>query len=187
MAISEVPAYPWYQVVEGANVTQGDIIFDCPLLVPEANDVLLRAVQGSDEKLTADVPVQKANLIVMTQACDIEHSKVNSIVLCPIWPLEGFSKDVPMLQSAKGREELRRGNSPAFHLLDKDADFNLDFQVVDFRELYSVPTEVLKLTASKAGKRPRLLSPYREQLSQSFARYFMRVGLPIDIPPFTKQ
>jgi hypothetical protein len=186
MAIPEAPAYPWYQVVEGANVTQGDIIFDCPLLVPDANDVLLRAVGGSDEKLTADVPVKKANLIVMTQACDIEHSKVNSVVLCPIWPLEGFSKDVPMLQSSKGREELRRGNSPAFHLLDKDADFDMDFQVVDFRELYSVPTEVLKLTASRAGKRPRLLSPYREQLSQSFARYFMRVGLPIDIPSFVK-
>lgn len=107
MAISEVPVYPWYQVVEGANVTQGDIIFDCPLLVPEANDVLLRAVQGSDEKLTADVPVKKANLIVMTQACDIEHSKVNSIVLCPIWPLEGFSKDVPMLQSPNHRRAER--------------------------------------------------------------------------------
>jgi hypothetical protein len=27
-------------------------------------------------------------------------------------------------------------------------------------------------------------SPYREHLAQSFARYFMRVGLPVNIPPF---
>jgi hypothetical protein len=38
---------------------------------------------------------------------------------------------------------------------------------------------------AKAAKRLRLLPPYREHLSQSFARFFMRVGLPIDIPPFT--
>jgi hypothetical protein len=30
----------------------------------------------------------------------------------------------------------------------------------------------------------RLLPPYRKHLSQSFARFIMRVGLPIDIPSF---
>ena len=30
----------------------------------------------------------------------------------------------------------------------------------------------------------RLLPPYGEHLSQAFARFFMRVGLPVDIPPF---
>jgi len=34
------------------------------------------------------------------------------------------------------------------------------------------------------GETLRLLSPYKEHLSQSFARFFMRVGLPIDIDPF---
>jgi hypothetical protein len=28
------------------------------------------------------------------------------------------------------------------------------------------------------------MPPYREHLSQAFARYFMRVGLPSDIPSF---
>ena len=35
------------------------------------------------------------------------------------------------------------------------------------------------------ARRLRLLPPYREHLSQSFARFFMRVGLPIDTPSFT--
>jgi hypothetical protein len=34
----------------------------------------------------------------------------------------------------------------------------------------------------KVKPHKRLLPPYREHLSQSFARYFMRVGLPVDIP-----
>ena len=32
-----------------------------------------------------------------------------------------------------------------------------------------------------------LLPPYREHLSQAFARFFMRVGLPLDIAPFHKK
>jgi hypothetical protein len=41
--------------------------------------------------------------------------------------------------------------------------------------------------ANAAGHRLRLLPPYREHLSQAFARLFMRVGLPADIPPFGKE
>ena len=36
--------------------------------------------------------------------------------------------------------------------------------------------------ARRLGNRLRLCPPYREHLAQSFARFFMRVGLPIDIP-----
>ena len=186
MANKETPVYPWYQVVSGEKITQGDILFGCPVVVPDASDILLRAIQGAEEKLTSEIGVIKANLVVMTQACDLEHDKVNSVVLCPLWPLDEFAKDVSFLATDKGKEDLRRGNMPPFHLLDKDDDFKFGLQVVDFRELYSIPTDVLKQIASKAGERPRLLSPYREHLSQSFARYFMRVGLPIDIPPFRK-
>jgi hypothetical protein len=34
----------------------------------------------------------------------------------------------------------------------------------------------------KLGNRLRLCPPYREHLAQAFARFFMRVGLPSDIP-----
>lgn len=186
MAVKEAPTYPWYQLVKGGEVTQGDILSDCPLVVPNADDVLLQVVRGAEETLTTEIPVKKANLIVMTQACDIAQNKVESIVLCPIWTLDDFSKDTQALQTDKGKESLRRGHFPPFHLLAEDADAKLTLQVVDFRELYSLPTELVEFIAEKAGDRPRLLSPYREQLSQSFARYFMRVGLPLDIPSFVK-
>jgi hypothetical protein len=32
-----------------------------------------------------------------------------------------------------------------------------------------------------------LLPPYREHLSQAFARFFMRVGLPVEVPPFGRR
>jgi hypothetical protein len=186
MATKAKPDYPWYQVISGNEITQGDILSNCPILTPAPEEILLRVAQGADE-IIEDLPVKRANLIVMTQACDIENKKAASIVFCPIWPLEAFARDAggaKHLATVKGKEELRKGNLPPFHLLNSDPDFQFDFHVVDFRELYSLPTDVTAMIAEKAGDRLRLLSPYREHLSQSFARYFMWVGLPLDIPAF---
>jgi len=54
---------------------------------------------------------------------------------------------------------------------------------VDFRRLYSLPIAYVRHKL-EAALHLRLLPPYREHLSQAFARNFMRVGLPVDIPPF---
>jgi hypothetical protein len=56
---------------------------------------------------------------------------------------------------------------------------------VDYKWYDDVPAWSLKYfieTIIKSKQHKRLLPPYREHLSQSFARYFMRVGLPVDIP-----
>ena len=85
-----------------------------------------------------------------------------------------------------GMEDARKGRLPAFHVLAASAitGFEREVRVIDFRRVYSLPVSFVRSRA-KAAKRLRLLPPYREHLSQSFARFFMRVGLPIDIPPFT--
>ena len=59
-----------------------------------------------------------------------------------------------------------------------------ELRVVDFRRVYSLPLTFVCQVAARTGQRLRLLPPYREHLSQAFARDFMRVGLPQDIPPF---
>jgi len=59
-----------------------------------------------------------------------------------------------------------------------------DFLVVDFRILFGIKLKsIQELTVGKPS-RFGLLPPYREHLAQAFARYFMRVGLPTDIPGF---
>ncbi|WP_459875834.1 hypothetical protein [Desulfothermus naphthae] len=62
--------------------------------------------------------------------------------------------------------------------------FESGYLVVDFRNVYGVPFDFIVELAKKRGKRLRLLPPYREHLSQAFARFFMRARLPVDIPPF---
>jgi len=91
-----------------------------------------------------------------------------------------------IFKSTKGKETLRQGNIVGFHLLNKIevAGYERDYQIVDFRELHTIPFSFLSDYIKGEKERIRLLPPYREHLSQAFARFFMRVGLPIDIPPF---
>ena len=183
MAVRDKPPYPWYQIVEGTDFTQGDIIRDCPIPVPTPDEGFLAAVK-EDGELDTHWGLKTASLIVLTQACDIEYSRVESIVLCPVWTMDLVAERHQQFSSAGGKEQMRKGQVHYFHLLKDDPELGIGHLVVDFRELYTLPTDFLRLVAAGCGERPRLLPPYREHLSQSFARYFMRVGLPIDIPAF---
>ena len=115
--------------------------------------------------------------------------------MCPVWTLGQVGEQNQFYGSSTGKESLRRGNVPGYHLLDK-CDMSLDtgdmdelagdYLVVDFHNVYGVPLSFLAEFVKTCTKRFRLLPPYREHLSQAFARFFMRVGLPVDIPPFKK-
>ncbi len=173
--------YPWYETVSGPGLDQGDLIDDCPVLHPVHPDDRDDAT-GPTATLEAEMLV--ARMIILTQACDLEHAKVESVVLCPAWTLEELGERVPSLNHKKQREKLRKGEYPAYHLLASYPKLAQPVLVVDFHRLFTTPKRFLEKVAAQQGDRARLLPPYREHLSQSFARYFVRVGLPVDIPPF---
>ncbi|MBC8521827.1 MAG: hypothetical protein H8D26_07565 [Methanomicrobia archaeon] len=154
---------------------QGDFIKECPVIIPPS--------EISDE---VEVRIINYDVVIMSQSCDLVQRKLDLVLVCPIWPLREFEERSDFFKSRKGKEELRQGNVPGYHLLNKcEIDrFQTDYLVVDFRSVYSVPFDFVIDLVKRRGKRLRLLSPYREHLSQAFARFFMRVGLPVDIPPF---
>lgn len=165
--------YPWYEIVGGSEpILQGDFVNSCPIVIP------ILAMEP-DKQVSADVV--EYNVVIMSQSCDLTHKKLDLVLVCPIWPLSETESN--HFKSGKGKEELRRGNVPGYHLLNKcDIEgFETDYLVVDFRNVYGVPFDYL---AKRSDRRLRLLPPYREHLSQAFARFFMRVGLPVDIPSF---
>ena len=189
MAVRKEPKFPWYQIVTGADITQGDIILQCLVPVSTLDKTFLERFKklvgqqkgNKEEDLEAKTGFYVGDVIVMTQACDIEYNKVESIILCPIKGLEKSSKDDGLFRGSDMREKLVNGDLPPYHLLNKDAEFSVDYQIVNFHHVYSIPRSFLELVAEDAGERLRLLPPYREHLSQAFARYFMRMGLPVDI------
>ena len=87
----------------------------------------------------------------------------------------------------RGRwESVRKGRVEGLHLLGspEDPQNNRLALVVDFGEIYSLPVAYLANHAGQQGDRWRLQSPYLEHFSQAFARFFMRVGLPVQIPEY---
>ena len=171
--------YSWYKVVAGDQLLQGDMIYQCPVIVPTGE---IPEENGEDEYILEAV-VSIYDVVIMSQSCDLEQEKLDLVLVCPHWSFEEFATGNDYFKSSRGKADLRRGNIPGYHLLDRCTveGWEEDIRVVDFRNVYSLPYFFLKKFAGKRRERLRLLPPYREHLSQAFARFFMRVGLPVQV------
>jgi hypothetical protein len=187
----------WYSLVDAhTTLTQGDLISNCPLV--GWKDVF-GELTGADEteQITQARDIFFADTVIMTQACDLENDKVTDVVLCahsPIslyreqWEAEFLRRGQTATTRAweKHVAEIRSGfiwNLSLLNAEDGGAQA-LEHRVVDFHSVYTLPKTFLEgLLQQRGGSRFRLLPPYREHLSQAFARFFMRVGLPVPVGP----
>lgn len=170
------PHYPWYWEVSGDGLEQGDILRNCWVFRPPEN-------LASTEPPSSEFTREQGDVIVLSQTCDLMQGKLSDVLLCLLWERKNTPADHFLAQKGQ-MVNAQQGRFPAYHLLSNCELEGLafDVMVVDFRSVYSLPVPFVKEFAAKAGKRCRLLPPYREHLSQAFARFFMRVGLPVDIP-----
>ena len=80
--------YPWYEVVHTkTHLSQGDIIIDCPI-IRWANSGVEVESENIDSRLKSLVESARSDIIVMTQACDLDNCKVSNVMLCPHISLE---------------------------------------------------------------------------------------------------
>ena len=167
----------WYDVVEGGALEQGDLLFQCPIYVPQVESFPLI------ENQEVDIRVELFDVIVMTQSCDLENDKAQDVVLCAHWDVEEVKKHTPALGRPGAISEVKSGRRPRYTLLNRSGQVQpgMGLRIVDCGKVFSLPIAFVRSLAAYQGPRLRLLSPYREHLSQSFARFFMRVGLPQDI------
>lgn len=178
--------FEWYNQIENTeDITQGDIFLNIPIVkVTNSKDIF---DIDNVEEFEGEIEIEYADYIILTQPCDLARPKADlkNVVLCRI-------HDVEETQYGKGKlVNIIEGKMPQFYMLDKcdsfkyeDGDFKcnkFNHHIVDFNSIQTIELETLKKYASKVNKRLRLLPPYREHLSQSFAKYFMRIGLPSDI------
>lgn len=193
----------WFALVgHDVPLTQGDIIVDCPLLKWKSpkNEAEPPGSQAQGEavdrlfKLAAGI---RAVVVVMTQACDLEHGKVSDVVLCPCLPLSRYKSLWETAEKVRNQnptakawkrfcEEITDGSIWNLFMMDSvlEGEIPSEHRIVDFHSVHTVPRAFLEgLLAERGTKRLRLLPPYREHLSQSFARFFMRVGLPENVKP----
>ena len=171
--------YPWYKCIADDSIEQGDIFQSCPVFIPPSNLTL-------DSLDTIEFQWEYRDVVVLSQTCDLVkgREKLTEVLLCAVWSQSDLKE--ANLASKDHMEKARKGNLPAFHLLAACSleGASREIQLVDFRRVYSLPLPFLRGFSNRCRNRIRLLPPYREHLSQAFARFFMRVGLPVDIPPF---
>ena len=185
-------AESWYhEIAPSEPITQGDIIFDCPILTWRYPPPDSSGLQSEDD-LKKLIEAEIADIVVMTQACDLEQRHVERVIACPHLSLEEYHASFNELKSRAGQtptskawrsqcDDIRNGYVWNLAMLNawNDAEHPIAHRIVDFREVYTLPRAVLESLLMQRG-RPRLslLPPYREHHSQAFARFFMRVGLP---------
>lgn len=167
---------PFWIEVDEAELRQGD-------LLPKCNVPIFGSEYGPHQV----VPVAIADLVVLTQSCDLMKEKIEMVALCPIAVLNEFEEVNPRFRKKGEWESVRKGRWEGLHLLASptEPEVNRKALVVDFQHVISLPFAYLTAHAGQLGKRWRLDSPFLEHFSQAFARFFMRVGLPSELPKFT--
>lgn len=170
---------PFWTTTQGHELAQGDLLPNC-LMPVVPNDFAL-----TNQPVT--IPVRQGDLIVLSQSCDLVNQKAGLVALCPFHSLSEFEAINPQFGKKGAWEEVRKGRREGLQLLASPTNptNSRECFVVNFREIYSLPIGYLQQHAAALGPRWRLQSPFLEHFSQAFARFFMRVGLPSAIPPFT--
>src|SRR4051812_37469777 len=94
----------WYELVEASTrLTQGDIVFDCLISTWAEEPTSTGASDTISEAPEVTPPIGvllkrreiiAEDVIVMTQACDLEHGKVSDVVVCPHFALSVFREQV---------------------------------------------------------------------------------------------
>lgn len=171
----------WYETVAGSELAQGDIILNCP--VPRVEHYRYPA---PDE---FDVYLDSHHLVVLSQSCDLENDKITEVLLAVVVDYRLLATreatSNPAIRGSKWRKAAVNGDLPAYSVLpETHGPPPLDWSLIDFHHLFTLPKEYLQDFALACGDRLRLVPPYREHLAQAFARYFMRVGLPAPLDGF---
>ncbi len=93
---------PFWTNVNETTLRQGDFLPDC--CVPEFPSDFAERTDAA-----RIIQADQADLIVITQSCDLEHGKVSLVALCPIWaiPFHGLSCELACRRPCQNSDSER--------------------------------------------------------------------------------
>lgn len=189
--------HPWYETVSpwkarrDGLLQQGDFLPKTPVLLPPQGGNLIQFAKGKSDEII--VIQADYSLIILTQTCDLEQLKSGFVTCCPRYDWEGYLKRLQEERVRHGEKvmakdaisslkaDLRARRRYGFHLLRSWPAVGLDWQIVELRNVVTLPIDYVKYLVRHDKSRIRLKSPYREDLAQAFAATFTRVALDADI------
>jgi hypothetical protein len=166
----------WYEIVSGGILEQGDLL---PNLTTER--VVIDPTANGGYRIRVGV----ADYVVLSQTCDLEHDKVQEVLLANFRDYQDLARENESARKTAFRQALIQGGDFAYFLLHRhDGTPELNWSIVNFHQLRLIDIASCRAQAEKLGPRLRLTPPYKESLAQSFGRYMMRVALPKTAHPF---
>lgn len=141
----------WYTIVSAEEpLTQGDLIPDCPLIAWAPGPIELRTGEEAEALKAATFAIQ-ADVVVMTQACDLEHDKVPNIILCPHLGLSEYRAQWEAEMRGRGQnptekswrvhcEDIREGFVWNLAILNplQEGPLTVEHRVVDFHDVFTI-------------------------------------------------
>ncbi len=176
----------WWEIAKN-GLEQGDLLPDCLIpIFPENLDEIYR--NQLSNKPPIPQLVKPADLIVVTQTCDLGNDKAKSVALARYITLTEY-QDRKNYKNAKDvlsdKNNIRKGRIEGFLMLPPPNPLlNQEFLIVSFREIFSLPYDYLVRHSGNIKNRVTLKNPYKEYFSQAFGNYYMRIALPAPIEEF---
>lgn len=173
----------WYEVVPESDnsIHQCDILNDLRVIIP-LDDL---EVEGESDELPAGDGHITA--MVLTQTCDLDRDDLTMVLVAKVnsWESVVEENKLDRGQARSWRNNIQKGYVTYLSLLPVRVDApTIEWSVVNFRDLYSVPRANVDRHVQQPTKRLRLTPPHREMVSQAFARCFMRVAVVDDLASF---
>jgi hypothetical protein len=141
-------------------------------------------------------------VVVLTQDCDLNQDytvrwarratsnhdkKLISVIVAPLYNIEHVYKgehlselEMTMAEITKNKtpgKTLRKNQTPRYHYLEFPSNVPIVSSVIDFKHYFTVNVEYLK-KHKKKNFICQVGPLYREDISQRFASYLSRIGLP---------
>ncbi|GAG13585.1 unnamed protein product, partial [marine sediment metagenome] len=155
-------------------------------------------IEGNIEIDGIEIPF----FVVLTQSCDLDRDfkdrnkcrtekrdkYIQSILVCPAYiadlvrhgkHLEGDDLIMENYNHHKW-PIIKKNNNARYHFLEKNDELGLPNLVIDFKQYYTIATHIL-YKLYKIHYVGSLKPLFREDLSQRFASYLSRIGLPMPI------
>lgn len=172
-----------YRRTQKKRVCQGDILRDIKIVI---------GLSDFDNHTEINLPYA----IVLTQDCDLKndydgrsdevnHDKwIKTILLCPAYPADQFFlgehiADWKMKIQNQGEADKIKKNDQQkrYHYLEGDGGYSVPNLVIDFKHFYTAPRDLIYKNR-KIYYLATINELFREELSQRFANFLSRIGLP---------
>lgn len=146
-------------------LVQGDLIHDCPIVFWDESTL---SSQAESDSATVTV-------VVLTQSCDLAHTKTNRILVAVVHPAAQLVKK-GLLQPKLIRDQIRMHRVYGWYFLP--AGPNVEESIVDLRDLHTLPRSLLEQLIRNGKRAASITTPYREHMAQHFSVTYSRIGLP---------